>query len=70
MDAFCTGAVCRTTTNAYGRYAYFTVTGFTGTKDVTEKDTAVFRTGDDLGEFAFRQIRRRDEAQASAAAEQ
>jgi hypothetical protein len=36
---------------------------------VTEKDTAAFRTGDDLGEFAFRQIRRRGEVQASAAAE-
>ncbi|GAA4819892.1 hypothetical protein [Streptomyces ziwulingensis] len=70
VGAFCAGAVCRTTTNAYGRYAYFTVAGFTSAKNVTEQDTAVFRTGDDLGEFAFRQIRRRGEAQASAAAEQ
>ncbi|MGC0330074.1 hypothetical protein RKD23_003064 [Streptomyces sp. SAI-170] len=67
---FCDGAVCRSTTNSYGRYAYFTVTGFTAGKDVTTKDTAVFKQGDDLAEFTFRQIRRRGEAQASAAAQQ
>ncbi|MER7485336.1 hypothetical protein ABTY20_05270 [Streptomyces sp. NPDC126497] len=65
---FCAGAVCRSTTNSYGRYAYFTLTGFTAGKDVTTKDTAVFTTGDDLQEFTFRQIRRRGVAQASAAA--
>ncbi len=65
---FCVGAVCRSTTNSYGRYAYFTLAGFTDGKDVTTKDTAVFATGDDLQEFTFRQIRRRGEAQASAAA--
>ncbi|MFE1437894.1 hypothetical protein [Streptomyces sp. NPDC058739] len=67
---FCDGAVCRSTTNSYGRYAYFTVTGFTNGKDVTTKDTQVFSQGDDLAEFTFRQIRRRGEAQASAAAQQ
>ncbi|WFB86377.1 MULTISPECIES: hypothetical protein [Streptomyces] len=69
VKSFCTGAVCRSTTNSYGRYAYFTVAGFTGGKDVTEKSTEVFRAGDDLAEFAFQQIRRRGQAQASAAAE-
>ncbi|MEV0218645.1 hypothetical protein [Streptomyces sp. NPDC050704] len=67
---FCSSAICRSTTNSYGRYAYFTVAGFTGGKDVTQKDTAVFTTGDDLAEFTFRQIRRRGEAQASAEANQ
>ncbi|MET8244720.1 hypothetical protein ABZV31_10060 [Streptomyces sp. NPDC005202] len=70
IKAFCAGAVCRSTTNSYGRYAYFTLTGFTSGKDVTAKDTKVFRAGDDLAEFTFRQIRRRGEAQASAAANQ
>ncbi|CAL9464818.1 hypothetical protein SUDANB132_02706 [Streptomyces sp. enrichment culture] len=65
---FCSGAVCRSTTNTVGRYAYFTLAGFTNGKNVTEKDKAVFATGDDLQEFTFRQIRRRGEAQASAAA--
>lgn len=68
VPAFCRAAVCRSTTNSYGRYAYFTVAGFTNGKDVTQKDTKVFSTGDDLAEFTFRQIRRRGEAQASAAA--
>ncbi|TPQ19693.1 hypothetical protein [Streptomyces sporangiiformans] len=67
---FCRSAICRSTTNSYGRYAYFTVAGFTDGKDVVPKDSKVFTTGDDLGEFTFRQIRRRGEAQASAAANQ
>ncbi|MCH0563327.1 hypothetical protein [Streptomyces sp. MUM 2J] len=67
---FCNGAVCRSTTNAYGRYAYFTLSGFTSGEDVTAKDTKVFGTGDDLADFAFRQIHRRGEAQASASAQQ
>ena len=65
---FCNGAVCRSTTNAFGRYTYFTISGFTSGKDVTTKDTAVFTTGDELAEFTFRQIQRRGEAQASEAA--
>ncbi|MBV2356623.1 hypothetical protein KUM39_19955 [Streptomyces sp. J2-1] len=68
VKSFCDSAICRSTTNAYGRYAYFTITGFTDGKNVTTKDTPVFRTGDDLAEFTFRQIRARGEAQASAAA--
>lgn len=69
VKAFCASGVCRTTTNSYGRYAYFTTAGFLNGKDVTTKDTKVFQTGDDLAEFTFRQIRRRGEAQASAAAD-
>ncbi|MGW4566901.1 hypothetical protein ACWEN3_32405 [Streptomyces sp. NPDC004561] len=65
---FCDAAICRTTTNAVGRYAYFTISGFTNGKNVTNKDTKVFRTGDDLQRFAFDQIYRRGQAQASAAA--
>ncbi|ARP70587.1 hypothetical protein LK07_13260 [Streptomyces pluripotens] len=65
---FCDAAICRTTANAYGRYAYFTISGFTSGKNVTTKDTQVFRTGDDLAQFTANQIHRRGEAQASAAA--
>ncbi|MGW1027079.1 hypothetical protein ACWD4J_25870 [Streptomyces sp. NPDC002577] len=68
VPAFCRTTICRTTTNSYGRYLYLTNAGFTSGKDVTQKDSAVFTTGDDLAEFAFRQIRRRGVAQASAAA--
>ncbi|MER5492857.1 hypothetical protein [Streptomyces sp. NPDC002490] len=70
VSGFCNTTVCRTTANSYGRYAYFTVAGHTSGKNVTPQDRPVYRTGDDLAEFAFRQIIRRGEAQAAAAAEQ
>lgn len=68
VKPFCNAAICRTTSNSYGRYAYFTISGFASGKNVTEKDTAVFSIGDNLAEFTFRQIHRRGEAQASTAA--
>jgi len=69
VPSFCKGGpVCRFTANSYGRYAYFTSTGYTKAKSVTKNDTKAFQTGDDLAEFTFRQIVRRGEAQASAAA--
>jgi hypothetical protein len=70
VKPFCDGAFCRSTRNAYGRYAYFTISGFTSGKDVTTKDTKVFRAGNDLAQFTANQIHRRGQAQASAAAEQ
>ncbi|ANP48909.1 hypothetical protein J2Z21_002529 [Streptomyces griseochromogenes] len=69
VKPFCDGGFCRSTRNAYGRYGYFTITGFLNGKSVTDKDTKAFAVGDDLAEFTFRQIRRRGEAQASAAAQ-
>ncbi|MDG5803127.1 hypothetical protein P9869_10710 [Streptomyces ossamyceticus] len=68
VPTFCRTTICYTTTNSYGRYAYFTVTGFTNGKDATKKDKAVFTTGDALAKFTFEQIHRRGQAQASAAA--
>ncbi|GLW45079.1 hypothetical protein Stsp02_07410 [Streptomyces sp. NBRC 14336] len=69
VKPFCNAAVCRSTRNYYGRYAYFTVAGFTNGKDVTDKDTKVFQAGDALQQFTFDQIRRRGQTQASAAAQ-
>src|SRR6478609_1468821 len=69
VPTFCRGgAVCRRTANSYGRYAYFTVGGHISGKNVTTADKAVYAVGDDLTDFAFRQIRHRGEVQASAAA--
>jgi hypothetical protein len=68
VKAFCNSAICRTTSNSYGRYAYFTIAGFASGKNVTEQDTPVFSIGNNLAEFTFRQIHRRGEAQASTAA--
>lgn len=68
VPTFCrAGSVCRRTSNYYGRYAYFTVGGFTAGKNVTKADKDVFAVGDDLRSFTFRQIRHRGEVQASAA---
>ena len=69
VPTFCRGGViCRRTGNSYGRYAYFTVSGFVSGKNVTTADKDVYAVGDDLTEFTFRQIRHRGEVQASAAA--
>ncbi|OON74206.1 hypothetical protein [Streptomyces tsukubensis] len=68
VPTFCRATVCRSTTNAVGRYLYVTTGGFTSGKGVTKGDAPVFRAGDDIARFAFRQIYRRGEAQASAAA--
>ncbi|MER6024943.1 hypothetical protein [Streptomyces sp. NPDC001851] len=65
---FCNAAVCLTTTNAVGRYAYFTTVGFLDGKNVAKSDTQVFSVGNDLQQFVFDQIYRRGQAQASAAA--
>ncbi|MFF0285334.1 hypothetical protein [Streptomyces sp. NPDC005262] len=69
VPTFCRGgSICRRTTNWYGRYAYFTIGGFTNGKNVSKADKNVFTVGDDLRNFTFRQIRHRGEVQASAAA--
>ncbi|MFV5995991.1 hypothetical protein ACNPQM_27115 [Streptomyces sp. NPDC056231] len=69
VPTFCRGgSICRRTANSYGRYAYFTIGGFTNGKNVTQADKDVFAVGDDLTDFTFRQIRHRGEVQASAAA--
>ncbi|WP_415952384.1 hypothetical protein [Streptomyces sp. KLOTTS4A1] len=67
VKPFCNTTICRSTANSYGRYAYFTIAGFTNGKDVTTKDKKVFTAGDDIASLAFQQIHRRGEAQASAA---
>ncbi|MCF3962883.1 C2H2-type zinc finger protein [Streptomyces fuscigenes] len=69
VPTFCRVTVCRTTTNSYGRYAYFTVGGFETRRAVTDKDKQVFTAGDDISNFAFRQIVGRGQSQASAAAD-
>ncbi|WP_030202799.1 hypothetical protein [Streptomyces sp. NRRL S-87] len=58
--------VCRRTANAYGRYLYVTLTGFTGNKNATKKDEQVHRAGNDLAERTFQRILRRGYAAAEA----
>ncbi|MFH8471293.1 hypothetical protein [Streptomyces sp. NPDC018000] len=69
IPSFCpAGTVCRRTANSYGRYAYFSISGFTDGRNVTTNDKNVYANGNDLTDFTFRQIHRRGELQASAAA--
>jgi hypothetical protein len=70
VKTFCNASTCLTTANSYGRYAYFATVGFTNGKDVTKNSTTVFAAGNDLQLYTFRQINRRGQAQASAAAGQ
>ncbi|MCK7623737.1 hypothetical protein MUU72_11625 [Streptomyces sp. RS10V-4] len=67
---FCQGSKCLMTTNATGRYAYFTIAGFTSGKDVTATATAAQQIGRDGGGYAFSQISQRGKDQAAAAAAQ
>lgn len=70
VPAFCRdGVTCRRTASSYGRYAYFTVGGFTDGRNATKADKDVYTTGDDLTDHTFRRIRHRGEIQASAAAD-
>ncbi|MFD5426877.1 hypothetical protein [Streptomyces sp. NPDC127084] len=71
VGGFCKGGpVCRFVGNSYGRYAYFTTTGYLDGKSITKGDRKAFQPGDDLAEFAFRQIVARGARQAEAAAAQ
>ncbi|MFJ4963064.1 hypothetical protein EES43_17640 [Streptomyces sp. ADI96-02] len=69
VPTFCrAGTVCRRTTNSYGRYAYFSVGGYLDGTRVTTGSKDVYAVGDDLTDFAFRQIHRRGQLQAARAA--
>ncbi|WP_328310925.1 hypothetical protein OG432_12860 [Streptomyces sp. NBC_00442] len=70
VPGFCDGghAVCRNLFNSYGRYAYFSISGYTNGKSVTKDDKNAFAAGDDLAEFTFRQIVARGQSEAQAAA--
>ncbi|MFH0242804.1 hypothetical protein ACGRHY_10245 [Streptomyces sp. HK10] len=67
VPTFCRGGVtCRTSANALGRYAYFTISGYTGGKDVTPSETAARQAGLDAADFAFARILERGREQAAA----
>lgn len=69
VPAFCRATACRLSANSYGRYAYFTVSGYVSGTAVTSSDTAALRAGKDISGYAFSRIVDRGVAQASAAAE-
>ncbi|MFI9239672.1 hypothetical protein [Streptomyces sp. NPDC053079] len=66
--AFCRATACRLTANAEGRYAYFTVAGYTNGNAVPADDTKALQAGRDVAGYTFRRIMYRANAQATAAA--
>lgn len=68
VPVFCRQADCRASANAIGRYAYFTIAGYTSGADVTTSDTKALQAGRDIADYAFRRILKRGDQQASAAA--
>ncbi|MFC5721833.1 hypothetical protein ACFP1Z_16800 [Streptomyces gamaensis] len=65
--AFCQGGLtCRLTTNSIGRYAYFTVAGFTNGTSVTAADTRALAAARDLSDYAFQRVMARANAAAAA----
>ncbi|WP_431042759.1 hypothetical protein ACQUSR_13090 [Streptomyces sp. P1-3] len=69
VPTFCRRANCIASANAIGRYAYFTIAGYTSGKDVASStDPNASQAGRDVSDYAFRRILARGNAQASAAA--
>ncbi|MET9295157.1 hypothetical protein [Streptomyces sp. NPDC003077] len=68
VQSFCQGTACRMTTNAVGRYAYFTIAGYTNGKAVTTAETQALQFSRDGGSYAFSRILDRGERQAAKAA--
>lgn len=67
LPAFCHAVACRLTVNSFGRYAYFTVAGYTTGKPVLPADTSALAAGADLGTMAFENLATRARAEAATA---
>ncbi|MBV9024297.1 MAG: hypothetical protein JO362_11010 [Streptomycetaceae bacterium] len=67
VPSFCHGVRCSMSANSVGRYAYFTIAGYTNGSAVTYGDTQAPQAGTDIADFAFNRIvqRGRDEANNS-----
>ena len=68
LPAFCRAVSCRLSVNAFGRYAYFTVAGYTTGKPVPAKDTSALAAGTDIGAMAFQNLATRARNEAATAA--
>lgn len=66
VSDFCKTSACHVSANSLGRYAYFTVSGYSDGKDAKSGDSAQV-TGRDLAKYTFQQIHKRGEDQADAA---
>ncbi|MER0241267.1 hypothetical protein AAHZ94_04355 [Streptomyces sp. HSW2009] len=68
VDRFCANTACRSSSNAIGRYGYFTTAGHTDGSPVPTSDTKVRQASLDVAGHAFNRIMQRATTQASAAA--
>ncbi|MFC1417149.1 hypothetical protein [Streptacidiphilus cavernicola] len=68
VPAFCHAVPCRLSVNAFGRYAYFTVAGYTTGKPVPTNDTSALAAGSDIGAMAFQNLATRARNEAATAA--
>ena len=66
LPAFCHAVACRLSVNAYGRYAYFTVAGYTTGKAVPAADTSALAAGTDMGRMVFENLLARAQQEAGA----
>ena len=66
---FCRTVTCRTTANALGRYAYFTIAGRTDGKPSPASDTKAERAGLDGSNYAYARVLQRGKDQSEKAAE-
>jgi hypothetical protein len=63
---FCKAVTCRMTVNALGRYAYFTVAGYTTGKPVPATDKEALNAGDSAATLVFDDLAARARAAAEA----
>jgi hypothetical protein len=66
LPAFCHAVACRMTVNAYGRYAYFTVAGYTDGKPVPAADTSALAAGQDMSRMVYENLFTRAKEEAAA----
>lgn len=69
VPQFCRGTSCRLTSNSLGRYAYFTIAGYTNGKSVVVGETKSKTAVKDAAELVHERLMARGRSQASAAAE-
>jgi len=66
VPAFCRGVTCRLSVNAVGRYAWFTVAGYTTGKPVPATDTVALAAGTDMDAVVFTNLQARARSEATA----
>ena len=65
LHPFCRGVVCRLSVNSVGRYAYFTVAGYTDGKPVPAADTQALTAGADMERLVIQSLQARARAEAA-----